>query len=226
MKFIINLIYGYLVDLSKVFSRKNLNKYLTDQLVNTKSDSKILLVGAGGRINNLLSQISTEKGFHLKTIDINPDTKPDILHDICDYDFSNEKYDVVLIPEVLQAIRTPDKAIANMYSSLNYGGKIILTVPFIWPIVDRPYDFFRFTKYGMLYLLSDFNNVKVIELNSWTETISLLFIRHISFSNLSSKLLSPIFILTSILFYPFMYILGKLVNSDHICHRYGASGDK
>ena len=77
-----------------------------------------------------------------------------------------------------------------------------------------------------LYLLSDFNNVKVIELNSWTETISLLFIRHITFSNLSSKLLAPIFILTSILFYPFMYILGKLVNSDYICHRYGASGDK
>ena len=226
MKFIINLIYGYFVDLSKIFSRKNLNKYMVDQLENVKSDSKVLLVGAGGRINNLLRELSDAKGFHLKTLDINPNYNPDILHDICDYDFSSEKYDIVLIPEVLQAIKTPDKAIENIHSSLKKGGKIILTVPFIWPLVDPPYDFYRFTKYGIFYLLSNFKNVEVIERNSWTETISVLFVRHIMNPNLFSKLLGPIFIFTSMLFYPFVYILGKMVNSDYICTGYVASGLK
>tara|TARA_Y100000590_G_scaffold85678_1_gene95886 strand:+ start:1284 stop:1964 length:681 start_codon:yes stop_codon:yes gene_type:complete len=226
MKFIIYHIYGYFVYLSKIFSRKNLNKYIAQQLINVKPGSKVLLVGAGGRIDTLISKLSVENDFHLRTIDINPDYEPDISADICDYDFSGEKYDVVLIPEVLQAIKTPIKAIENIYSALNKGGKIILTVPFIFPLVDRPQDFYRFTKYGIFYLLSDFNNVEVIERNSWTETISVLFVRHIMNQNLSSKLFALIFILTSILFYPFIYILGKLVNTDYICSGYSSSGIK
>ena len=226
MKFIIYHIYGYFVYLSKIFSRKNLNKYIAQQLINVKPGSKILLVGAGGKIYTLISKLSAENNFHLRTIDINPDYNPDILDDICDYDFSDEKYDIVLIPEVLQAIKTPGKAIENIYSALNNGGKIILTVPFIFPLVDRPHDFYRFTKYGIFYLLSDFNNVEVIERNSWTETISVLFVRHIMNQNLSSKLFALIFILTSILFYPFIYILGKLVNTDYICSGYSSSGIK
>ena len=226
MKFIIYHIYGYFVYLSKIFSRKNLNKYIAQQLINVKPGSKVLLVGAGGRIDTLISKLSVENDFHLRTIDINPDYEPDISADICDYDFSGEKYDVVLIPEVLQAIKTPIKAIENIYSALNKGGKIILTVPFIFPLVDRPQDFYRFTKYGIFYLLSDFNNVEVIERNSCTETISVLFVRHIMNQNLSSKLFALIFILTSILFYPFIYILGKLVNTDYICSGYSSSGIK
>ena len=226
MKKIIYHIYGYFVYLSKIFSRKNLNKYILQQLINVKPGSKILLVGAGGRIDTLISKLSLENDFHLRTIDINPDYEPDISADICDYDFSGEKYDVVVIPEVLQAIKTPTKAIENIYCALNNGGKIILTVPFIFPLVDRPHDFYRFTKYGIFYLLSDFKNVEVIERNSWTETISVLFVRHIMNQNLFSKLFAPIFILTSILFYPFIYILGKLVNTDYICSGYSSSGIK
>ena len=156
MKKIIYHIYGYFVYLSKIFSRKNLNKYLVQQLMNVKPGSKILLVGAGGKIYTLISKLSAENNFHLRTIDINPDYEPDISADICDYDFSGEKYDVVVIPEVLQAIKTPTKAIENIYYALNNGGKIILTVPFIFPLVDRPHDFYRFTKYVIFYLLSDF----------------------------------------------------------------------
>ena len=226
MKKIIYHIYGYFVYLSKIFSRKNLNKYIVQQLINVKPGSKILLVGAGGRIDTLISKLSVENDFHLRTIDINPDYEPDISADICDYDFSGEKYDVVVIPEVLQAIKTPTKAIENIYCALNNGGKIILTVPFIFPLVDRPHDFYRFTKYGIFYLLSDFKNVEVIERNSWTETISVLFVRHIMNKNLSSKFFALIFILTSILFYPFIYILGKLVNTDYICSGYSSSGIK
>ena len=226
MKKIIYHIYGYFVYLSKIFSRKNLNKYLVQQLMNVKPGSKILLVGAGGKIYTLISKLSAENNFHLRTIDINPDYEPDISADICDYDFSGEKYDVVVIPEVLQAIKTPTKAIENIYCALNNGGKIILTVPFIFPLVDRPHDFYRFTKYGIFYLLSDFKNVEVIERNSWAETISVLFVRHIMNQNLFSKLFAPIFILTSILFYPFIYILGKLVNTDYICSGYSSSGIK
>jgi hypothetical protein len=33
------------------------------------------------------------------------------------------------------------------------GGKLILTVPFIWHIHEEPRDFFRYSRYGLEYLL-------------------------------------------------------------------------
>ena len=149
-------------------------------------------------------------------------------------DNQNEKFSRKIEELDTNSLKDGNVLVKVDYSDLNYkdalilnnGGKIILTVPFIFPLVDRPHDFYRFTKYGIFYLLSDFNNVEVIERNSWTETISVLFVRHIMNKNLSSKFFALIFILTSILFYPFIYILGKLVNSDYICSGYSSSGIK
>ena len=146
MKLFINKIYGYFVNLSKIFSRKNLNKFIYKELSSSNNLNRVLLIGAGGRIHDLLIKISQEQSFDLFTLDIDDKYTPDILSDVCEYNFTDDKYDVIVIPEVLQAIPTPEKAIANIHNGLNNNGSLILTVPFIFPIVDRPNDYFRFTE--------------------------------------------------------------------------------
>ena len=63
MKFLINKIYGYLVNLSKIFSRKNLNNFIYKRLSNEKKLNKVLLIGSTGRFNDLLIKISKEKSL-------------------------------------------------------------------------------------------------------------------------------------------------------------------
>ena len=63
MKFLINKIYGYFVNLSKIFSRKNLNNFIYKKLSNEKKLNKVLLIGSTGRFNDLLIKISKEKSF-------------------------------------------------------------------------------------------------------------------------------------------------------------------
>ncbi len=226
MKFLINKIYGYLVNLSKIFSRKNLNNFIYKKLSNEKKLNKVLLIGSTGRFNDLLIKISKEKSFELITLDIDEKYSPDILSDICEYDFTDDQYDVIVVPEVLQAIPTPEKAINNMYSGLSNNGYLILTVPFIFPIVDRPHDYFRFTKFGLKFLLKDFNHVNIYERNTWIESINVLYSRLIMNNDVISKLGGLIFILLGYITYPIIFILGKIIKSDFITTGYNVIAKK
>ena len=122
IKKIINKIYGLLVDLSKIFSRKDLDYYIKNNIENLNDIKRVLIVGAGGRINDLVYRISVEKSFELFSLDIEKQYNPDIIADITDYDFNNDKYDVIIISEVLQFIPDPQKAINNIYRGLNKNG--------------------------------------------------------------------------------------------------------
>ncbi len=48
-----------------------------------------------------------------------------------------------------------------MYRLLKPGGKLILTTRFIFPLHDIPHDYYRFTIFGLKYLLKNFENVTI-----------------------------------------------------------------
>ena len=53
--------------------------------------------------------------------------------------------------------------ISTSVQSLKEDGYLILTAPQAWPLHEEPYDFFRYTKYGLAEL-AESNNLKVVKL--------------------------------------------------------------
>ena len=92
IKIVINKFYGYFVNLSKIFSRKNLNQFIYKELHSIDNLNQVLIVGAGGRIHKLVEKISIQKSFELISLDINKDCNPDIVADISEYQFTDTKY--------------------------------------------------------------------------------------------------------------------------------------
>ena len=72
-------------------------------------------------------------------------------------------FDVVLCTEVLEHLCEPHRAIDEMHRVLAPGGRLLLTTRFLFPIHDAPHDYFRFTKYGLRYLLRRFEDVEIQE---------------------------------------------------------------
>lgn len=213
--------------ISKARSRQGLYKFLEKQFEKFEPKSDVLTVGAGGKISELLFDFSKKNDFTITTFDISDHREPDILGDFCTYDFGETKFDFVVLAEVLQFFTNPKDGIKNAFSVLKPGGKVIITTPFIFPIHDRPYDLYRFTKHGLEYLLSEFDNVEIQEKNSAVESIDVLWMRF-------NKIQGPrTFILKHILLFSVYYLkrpitklLMKYIKTDIMTTGYNVTATK
>ena|ERR1043165_2683202 len=212
--------------LSKLISRKGLYEFLRREFATIKTNERVLTVGAAGDVHKLLVEHAQQQAFSVTSFDIDQKYQPDILGDICTYEFGERTYDVVVLSEVLEHVHSPHLAIKNIYRLLGNGGRLILTAPFIFPIHERPHDYFRYTRYGLEFLLSEFKDVNIRERNSWAEAINVLALRLVLDKNRASRLVAPLFVLGAFVKLPFVLLLGKLVQTDFMTTGYVVTASK
>ena len=72
-----------------------------------------------------------------------------IIMDAHDLKYCNNKFDCIILSEVLEHLLDPDTAIGEIARVLKNGGLLFLTVPFLHPLHEIPYDFSRFTEFSL-----------------------------------------------------------------------------
>lgn len=77
----------------------------------------------------------------------------DIVGDALLLPFANESVDCVLLFQVLEHVPEPAKTLKEIYRVLKKDGIILITTPFIWGEHEQPYDYYRYTRYGLKHLL-------------------------------------------------------------------------
>lgn len=63
--------------------------------------------------------------------------------------FQDASFDTVLCTQVLEHVADTERAMAEIARVLRPGGHALITVPFLYPTHEAPYDFGRFTHYGI-----------------------------------------------------------------------------
>lgn len=218
--------FSILVRLSKILSRKGLYPFLERHFEQIPSGSNVLNVGAGGAVEELLKRHAEARSFDVVSFDIDPARRPDMVGNIAEFDFGDRRFDVVVMSEVLEHVRSPEKAIKKVHSILSPGGTLILSTPFILPIHDRPHDYYRFTRYGLEWLLHDFSDVTILERNSWPEAINVLPVRLIMERHWSCRLAAPFAVGLALVLSPIAMMLGKVVKSNFMTTGYVARAVK
>jgi SAM-dependent methyltransferase len=212
---------------SKKISRKGIYEFLEKEFSEIEKGSKILNVGAGGKIEELLQQYAQLRDYSIESFDIDPNRGPDIQGDICVYNFNDtDIYDCVVLSEVLEHLHSPHLAINQIFNILKPKGKLIITVPFILPIHERPYDYYRYSKYGLEFLLKNFKNVQIKERNSWSEAISVLMVRLLMAKQNRFPFIPYLLIVLVYLFNPFILLLGKVYKTDFMTTGYLVTASK
>ena len=80
--------------------------------------------------------------------------------------FPAHEFDTIVISEVLEHIANPELIWAEMARILKPGGKVLLSVPFLYKIHEAPYDYYRYTRFALENFASK-NNLKVLELKTF-----------------------------------------------------------
>jgi ubiquinone/menaquinone biosynthesis C-methylase UbiE len=101
-----------------------------------------------------------------RTFDVAADTKPDIVGDIHDLPFPDASVDAFICRSVLEHVRSPERAVAEMARALKPGGQLLLTVPSTYPYHARPGpagypDLWRFFEDTLSMLLADFRSYEI-----------------------------------------------------------------
>jgi SAM-dependent methyltransferase len=66
--------------------------------------------------------------------------------------FGAETFDSVLSTEVLEHVPEPKMILSEAARVLKSGGYLVLSTPQTWGLHEIPYDFYRYTPYGLRYL--------------------------------------------------------------------------
>ena len=76
--------------------------------------------------------------------------------------------------EVLEHVRHPESVLAELGRVLAPGGRLCLTVPFVWPVHEEPYDFFRYTPFALCDLLEahGFRDVRLEPTSGFLSTLA------------------------------------------------------
>ena len=67
--------------------------------------------------------------------------------------FAANSFDTVFSTQTLEHVEAPHLMMAEMARVLRPGGYLILTAPQTWRLHEKPYDFYRYTRFGLQHLL-------------------------------------------------------------------------
>lgn len=80
-------------------------------------------------------------------------TRLDVVGDLAALPFRPGSFHACINIVTLEHVQEPATALREIYAALNAGGRLLLIVPHEWEVHQSPYDYFRYTRHGVAYLL-------------------------------------------------------------------------
>jgi len=89
----------------------------------------------------------------------------DVCGDAHNLPFKNNSFDCTVMLQVLEHLNEPQTAIKEAHRVLKHNGIFAITVPFMVKEHSIPHDYYRYTQYGLRYLLEK-NGFKVLKIKN------------------------------------------------------------
>jgi len=144
------------------FIRRDLYQYIKRLAPQLKG--KLLDFGCGRKpYENLFNVdeyigVDIERSGHDHTL-----SKVDVYYDGKHIPFPDASFDSLFCSEVLEHIFNPNEILQEVNRVLKPGAKALITVPFCWNEHEVPYDYARYTSFGITDLLEK-NGFRVVQL--------------------------------------------------------------
>lgn len=103
-------------------------------------------------------------GLDLSVGDVSWDySSIDVRGDLAALPFPDSTFDAALNVVTLEHVQEPQRVLCELARTLKPGGKLLIVVPLEWEEHQQPHDYFRFTRFGIEYLLekSGFRGIEI-----------------------------------------------------------------
>jgi SAM-dependent methyltransferase len=158
-------------------------RWLLHALLQTQEYAKgrLLDIGCGRKPYRQLFSAAEHIGVDWPA-SLHGNAQVDVSNDATNLSFAQASFDTVLCTELLEHVAEPRLAVEEMTRVLKPGGYLILSVPFVHWIHEQPFDFYRYTVFGLRHLLegAGLQVVKVIPRGGALTVLTDIYVRWLS----------------------------------------------
>lgn len=160
-------------------------------------NKKVLEIGCGNSILSQKMQSSNRliRGDYPATSE-RYSNLPHVYFDARQLPIADSSIDVVVVYEVLEHVKDYRLALQEIKRVLCSNGELYLSVPFLYPVHDEPFDYQRFTEFGLKSDMSEMN-LELVEYQKYpsayesiAQLINIIILRAILRSESYSKVLA------------------------------------
>lgn len=141
---------GWLVN-PYYFARRGLLEGLREFFPELNGD--VLDVGCGRKPYRSFIPAERYVGLEIDTPITRATNQADVYFDGRAFPFPDQSFDAVLCSQVFEHVFTPTEFLAEIHRVLRPGGRLVLTVPFVWDEHEQPHDFARYSSFGLQAVL-------------------------------------------------------------------------
>lgn len=153
-------------------ARKGLLKNISE--FSLQLHGKLLDVGCGTKPYEELFSVEAYIGLDLDSEASRVRGVADYFYDGDIFPFEDNEFDSLLCNQVLEHVFNPDEFLGELRRVLKPNGKLLLTVPFVWDEHEQPYDYARYSSFGLISLFEK-NGFKIVKHNKVGADVSVIF---------------------------------------------------
>lgn len=137
-------------------------------------EGRLLDVGCGRKPYRGLFQTNEYVGLEIDTPENRANKQADFYYDGNKFPFVSDEFDGVICNQVLEHVFTPDQFLDEIHRVLKNDGLLLLTVPFVWDEHEQPWDFARYSSFGLKNLVER-NGFEILEQRKTNADVRALF---------------------------------------------------
>lgn len=140
-----------------------------------KLRGRVLDVGCGTKpYRSLFTEVDRYEGMEIDTPHNRQSKQADFFYEGSEFPLSSGTYDGVVCNQVLEHVFNPDQFLSEINRVLKQDGLVLLTIPFVWDEHEQPWDYARYSSFGLKSLLEK-NGLVIVELRKTNADARVLF---------------------------------------------------
>jgi len=154
------------------FARRGLYKNIKELSKFIKG--KVLDVGCGQKPYEELFKCEQYIGLEYDSPQNRQIKKADFFYEGKMFPFEDKEFDSAVMNEVLEHVFNPDEFITELNRVLKDNANLLLTVPFVWDEHEQPYDYARYSSFGIKHLLEK-HGFEILEFRKSVSNVGVIF---------------------------------------------------
>jgi len=155
------------------FARKGLYQNVSSLVSNL--NGKLLDVGCGTKpYKNICDNVTEYIGLEIDDEGNRQHKFADAFYDGKTIPFKDKLFDSILSNQVFEHVFNPNEFLKEINRVTKMEGVFLMTVPFVWDEHEQPYDYARYSSFGLKYILAE-NGFEIIEHRKSNNGLEVIF---------------------------------------------------